>query len=151
MRQFKIQNSKFKILAFSRQGIISLTTVLIIGTIVMETALVGLAVAYLVGEQGAGVKMSYNASLTARSGFNDVLLKIERNKDYVLNPYTLTVGGYQADISGTKTALDSRFNQYVVNVIGTALDKQIKIIGTIVVDGFTGAIISESLQEVSVN
>ena len=146
---FQISNFKFQIL--SRDGIISLTTVLIIGTIVMETALVGLAVAYLVGEQGAGVKMSYNAALTARSGFNDVLLKIERNKDYVLSSYTLPVGGYIANISGTKSALDSRFNQYVVSIIGTALDKQVKIVGTIVVDGFTGAIISETTQEVSVN
>lgn len=135
----------------SIEGIISLTTVLIIGTIVMETALVGLAVAYLVGEQGAGVKMSYNASLAAQSGFNDVLLKIERNKDYVLSSYTLPVGAYVASITGTKSALDARFNQYVVSVIGTALDKQVKIIGTVVVDGFTGAIISETTQEVSVN
>lgn len=136
------------------KGIVSLTTVLVIGTVVMETAIVGLAVSYLVGEQGLGLKMSYNASLAARSGVDDVLLRIARDKQFVITPgpsYTLTVNNFQADVTATRTILDTRYVQYSITSVGTAVNKKVKVSGTVIVDDYTGAINNQSFQEVSVN
>ncbi len=133
----------------SMRGIVSITTVMIIGTVIMETALVGLVVAYLVGEQGMGVRASYSAIAAAESGVSDVFLHIARNKDWVpsISPYTITVGNFLVDVAVAKAPIDSRFNQYTVIATGRALTKKVQIQGIFVVDGYTGSINQQSLTE----
>ena len=136
---------------FSRNGLVSITTVLVIGTVIMETALVGLEVAYLVGEQGMGVRASYSASAAAESGIQDVLLRIARNKDYVplISPYTLTVGNYSTQVSVVRTNLDTRFSQYTITATGIAFTKREIFRSVVTIDGYTGAISSQSFTKVT--
>ena len=133
-----------------KRGIVSITTVMIIGTVVMETALVGLVVAYLVGEQGMGVRASYSAIAAAESGIDDVLLHIARNKDWVpsgANPYTLSVGNFLVDVAVTRTPVDLRFNQYTILATGRALTKKVQIQSIFIVDGYTGSVSQQSMTE----
>jgi hypothetical protein len=139
--------------ARSRHGIVSLTTVLIISTVVIETAIVGLAVAYLVGEQGMGVRMSYNASMAARSGMQDAVLHILRNRRYnpVPNPYTMIVNTYQAEVRIDPTPLETGYTKFVVTSTGKALGKRVKLVGEIVVSDTTGGIVSQTYEEIAAN
>ncbi|MFA7201566.1 MAG: hypothetical protein WC099_01025 [Candidatus Paceibacterota bacterium] len=132
-----------------RRGVVSITTVMIIGTVIMETALVGLVVAYLVGEQGMGVRASYSATAAAESGISDVLLHIARNKDWVpsISPYTIQVGSFTVQVAVTKTPIDSRFSQYTVVATGRALTKRVQIQSIFVVDGYLGSVNQQSLTE----
>lgn len=134
---------------YKKNAVVSLTTILIIGTVVMETALVGLAVSYLVGEQGLGVRASYAAMAAAEGGINDALLRIARDKDFSPspNPYTLTSGLYQATITVTKEVIDARFTRYTVHSVGLAFTKDVSIQGTYIIDGYTGSIRTESYVE----
>ncbi len=132
-----------------RRSVVSLTTILIIGTVVMETALVGLVVSYLASEQGLGVRASYVAVAAAEGGINDVLLRIARDKDFYpsVNPYTLSSGLYQAVITVTKNPIDTRFTRYTIESVGNAFSKEIGIRGVYVVDGYTGSLYTESYTE----
>ncbi len=134
-----------------RKGLVSITTVLVIGTVIMETALVGMEVAYLVGEQGIGVRASYSASAAAESGIHDVLLHIARNKDYVplISPYTLTVGSYSTQVSVVRTNIDTRFSQYTITATGIAFTKRETFRSIVTLDGYTGAVSSQSFTKVS--
>lgn len=134
---------------FSRQGIVSLTTILIIGTIIMETALVGLAVAYLVGEQGFGVRMSYNATYAAKSGAQDAVLRIIRNKDASFSSgYTMGVGGYQVAVTVSSTQLDtSEYRKFTVLSTGSAMGKRAIIEAVVILNAYTGGVSSVAYRE----
>jgi len=145
--QMKNENGKTTCIPAGRKtknnsGLISLTTVLVIGSVIIETAIVGLAIAYLVGEQGMGVRASYAASAAAESGVEDVLLRLERDKGFTptTNPYTVTSGLYSAQVTITKTILDAQFSQYTIQSIGSALTKRITLQKVYVVNETTGSL-----------
>lgn len=130
-----------------KQGVISLTTVLIVSTVIVETALVGLSIAYLVGEEGFGLKSSRHATVAARSGMNDAILKIINNKDYLGQSYTLPVDIYETDVTITRNAIDTRYARYDIDSLGKSLGKRIKISGVIIVDEYSGEVTVQSFQE----
>jgi hypothetical protein len=136
---------------YARRGFVSIVTVLVVGTVIMETALVGLEVAYLVREQGIGVRSSYSATVAAESGVEDVLLRIARNKSFVppTNPYTLIVGNFSTQVSVVRSNIDTRFSQYTITSVGVAFSKRVTLRGVFVVDDYAGSVSSQSYTEVS--
>lgn len=134
----------------SKKGIISLTTVLIVSTVIVETALVGLSIAYLAGEEGFGLKASRHAIATARSGVNDAILRIINDKDYLSNSYTLLVDDYEADVTITRSSIDTRYARYDIESLGKTLGKRIKISGVVVVDEYSGEATIQSFQETGI-
>ncbi len=134
----------------SNKGIISLTTVLIVSTVIVETALVGLSIAYLAGEEGFGLKESRHAIATARSGINDAILRIIDNKDYLSNSYTLSVDSYEADVTITRSSIDTRYARYDIASVGKTFGKRIKISGVLTVDEYSGEVTIQSFQETGI-
>jgi hypothetical protein len=134
----------------AKGGIISLTTMVIISSIIIETGLISLAVSYLVGEQGFGVRMYYNATYAAKSAAQDAVLRVLRDKDVNLaSTYDVQVGPYNAQVSGTRElVVGTPYARYTILSLGSALGKRVRVEGIVILDDQTGAISSVSYREI---
>jgi len=117
-------------------------TILILAFILVEITAVGLITAFLSGEQGLGLKASHVATYAARSGIQDVLLRISRDKTFVPdpNPYTISVAEGSVSVQITRTLPDATHVLYTIASTGSAGPKRVKITGTVLIDDENGSI-----------
>ncbi len=97
--QNKIKNSKDR-----RLGIVALATIILISAIILEIGLVTAFIVYTLNNVNYGSRLSGEALLAAKSGIDDVFLRLSRNKDffsYYPLTYSIAVGSRTAYISAT--------------------------------------------------
>lgn len=131
------------------KGAVSMFTILVLGMIALEVALVGLSSSFLSGEQGLGMRASHIALYAAHSGINDVLMRIVRNKAFVPspNPYELSASGGSVSVQVSRTIPDAGHIQYVIVSTGSSGSKRIKITDTVLIDNSDGSLLSQYIQE----
>jgi hypothetical protein len=131
-----------------RGGQAALPTVLLIGGVIIEIAIAGALVAYILSSSGWGERLSARALAAARAGIEDAFIKITINKnfnspagyDISIDNQTVTVtvikdpGGYP---TGTTKIIST----------GRALSRQRKLEGILVIQQETGKVDLKSLQE----
>ena len=74
------------------RGIAVLPVMILIGAIIVEIAIVGGILAFYGSTSNLTIRASQEALFTARSGVEDALIRIVRNKDFVpsSNPYSIS-------------------------------------------------------------
>ena len=88
-------------------GVIALATIILISAIILEIGLVTAFVVYTLNNVNYGARLSSEALSTAKSGVDDVFLKISRNKDFFLTyptSYIFSVGSRTALINASSTS-----------------------------------------------
>lgn len=134
-----------------RKGAAALLTILMIGGVVVDIALAGLFVIYLLTQSSFGVRFSDEALSASQSGVGDALLKIVRNKniDWVgsNSPYNITVGNRTASVSINKDVPVAGKDEIYSSSSVFAKTRELHAI--VNVDPVTGRVQIESLQEVA--
>ncbi|MDP3729337.1 MAG: hypothetical protein Q8R26_01085 [bacterium] len=129
----------------TRKGIAALPTILIMGSIIVEITIAATVSAFLVVNTEAGARFSEAALLAAKSGANDALLRITRDRTFSSSLYQLPVGvGVQADV----IVAAEGFNKKKVTATGSLRNWKRKIEAVVSLDDQTGLIRLESMDEV---
>ena len=114
-------------------GIAVLPTILLIGGLVVEIGIAGLFISYFLNSSGFGVKISEEALSAAKSGIDDAIIKIIRNKGSVVSsPYTINIGNNSAQISVIKDL--PSVGKYEITSLGSAGLKRRRLQAIINVD-----------------
>ena len=130
-------------------GIAVLPTILLIGGLVVEIGIAGLFISYFLNSSGFGVKISEEALSAAKSGIDDAIIKIIRNKGSVISsPYTINIGNNSAQISVIKDL--PSVGKYEITSLGSAGLKRRRLQAIINVDNNSNEVKYESLKEISI-
>lgn len=152
-----------KRLRSQKKAAAALSTILIVGAIVVETALAALVASYLIGQQGLGLKRAQEASLAARSGIQDALIHLLRDKDFnpSSNPYTIAVNSaavsvlvckeLAVDFASDGCSAETLSGRYQIGSTARVSDKRSRFRATLIVATSTGLIRVESIEEVAAN
>lgn len=142
-----------------QRGIAALIITLLVGGVVVEVAISGLVIAYFLNQSGYGASLRTEALGAARSGIDDAVLKIIRDKtvDYTTSgsPYALAVGARSATVTICKDARTvvsvcdtPQIGKDEITSVGQAVVKQRKL--RAIVNIFSTAEVSlQSLNEIS--
>lgn len=151
---FCLQSAKLKSAAAA------ITTILIIGGIVVEIAIAALVASYFASQTGLGSKLSYSALFLAQSGVDDAFIKITRDKDWSPNPdtYSVVIGDSTAQVTvckdkitvTTKCDTAASTGTYEVTSLGSSVNKQVKMKAVLYVDPTTGLVNIKSLEEIGI-
>ena len=128
-----------------QQGIAALPTLLILGGLVTNIAIVVTLGVFLVVSSGYEDRLAAEALAAARGGIQDGMLHVARDKNFSSN-YNLTIGGRSVNIDVCKDTCSGN-NKTQITAIGNAITRQRKLVATLNVSSF-GEIQLESLQEV---
>lgn len=132
---------------FTKQkGMAMLPLVLVVGTVMIEFGIALTFVVYMANLSGYGNRLSEEAFLAARSGVNDAVLKLVRDKDFSTTGYNLTVGRGTAWVvveSGQPNT-----NQARITSTGTVLTREKKLQAIISIDSSTSLINIVSTEEI---
>lgn len=137
------------------KGAAALLTILMIGGVVVDIALAGLFVIYLLTQSSFGVKFSDEALSAAQSGVEDALFKIVHNKNVNWatsgSPYSIVVGTRTASVSINKDIVGGVLTPGKDEVYSssTVFAKTRELRAVVNVDPITGRVQVESLQEVA--
>ncbi|HDH31542.1 MAG TPA: hypothetical protein ENH26_02075 [Candidatus Wolfebacteria bacterium] len=145
----------------ANKGIIALPTMLLIGGVIVEIGIAGLLVSYFLIQSNLGIRLSAEALAVARSGTQDAIIKIIRDKNFTSgSPYSLTVGEWSAQIIVCKdsrtisTACDdldpSNKGKHEITSLGIVQKKQRKIQTILNVNSATGEVNVESIEEIAI-
>lgn len=133
------------------KGQIALPFVLFISGIIVEIAIAGAFVAYLVSSTSLGEKLSVRSYTTAYAGLQDAMIKITRNKNHCTSTCasTLTVGSDTASLTVTRTSDNSNSTYtYTINSVGSAgtgAPRKKELKATMIVHQLTGEVILQSI------
>ena len=128
-------------------GIIALATIILMSAIILEIGLVTAFVIYTLNNINYGTRLSSEALLAAKTGIDDALLKLSRNKDF-FSSYSLS---YNISV-GTRTALVSAtIIPSGIQVVseGVAFNKHRKIQAIFDIDQTTGIVRIVSQKELA--
>lgn len=123
----------------SQSGFASLPVVLLLGGLIIEAAIAGAFVLYYVNSGVYATKLASQASLVARAGIDDAILRVIMNPECggtavascpgTGEPYSLTLNGSTADITILK---DTPANgQTEITSVGSAGGKQHLIVAVV--------------------
>lgn len=140
------------------RGIIALSTILLLGAVIMEIAIVGSLLVFAFNNINYGVRLSAAALAAAKSGLVDATIKIIRDKDFSAIPYyDLAVGEVNAKVTVCKdartvvapcdTADDGKTE---VTSLGQAFNRSRKLRAILSVNETTGEVSSVSTTELSI-
>ncbi len=137
------------------KGVAALPMVLLIGGIIVEIALAGAFIAFFASQSGLGIKLSDEALTAAKSGVQDAIIKIIRNKNFSSpSGYVLAVGNRSAtiivcrDSYTVSTACDTAsVGRDEIISTGSAALKRRKIKTMVNVDNVTGEVKVVSIEE----
>lgn len=143
---------------FFQSGMAALPMVLLIGGIVVEISLAGAFISFFAVQSGLGVKLSDEALAAAKSGVQDAVLKIIRNKNFSSpSGYILATGNRSAvvtvchDSYTASTACDTlSVGKDEIISTGSALLKRRKMKAMINIDSVSGEIKIESIEEIAI-
>ncbi|MDE2001464.1 MAG: hypothetical protein KGI60_02770 [Patescibacteria group bacterium] len=133
-----------------RRGVAALPMVLLIGGLLVEVVIVLTTSAYISSNAEFGMRLSSQALLTARSGMEDALIKVVRDKTFA-STYTLTVDAGTASITVCKdspapTCAGSGKQQ--ITVIGTVQGRSRTLQAVVDTDAATGLVTLEYMKEI---
>lgn len=137
------------------QGIVSLGMILLVGGIVVELALVGIFLVFLLSQTNLGIRLSADALAAAHTGIDDGFMNTLRDTPagtYTINMgnatviYSLCNGGFACGALGNTVI---PVNQAAIIATGSAFNKKRKIVAMIEINPTTRAmkIISEVEQQ----
>lgn len=128
-----------------------LPVVLLIGGLIVEIGIAGLFMSYFLNSSGFGVKISEEALSTAKSGVDDAIIKIIRNKgDAILPyPYTLNIGNNSAQVWVLKDS--PLVGKYRITSLGSAGLKRRKLEAVVNIDNDDREVKVEFIREIVVN
>lgn len=145
----KFPNSLFSILHSKKNGMAALPVVLLLGGFITEIVVVLMATSYLSLGTELGIRLSADAYFAARSGVNDGLMKIVRDKNFTSSAYTLTVGDAVAQVTVCKDAPCTDNGKSKITSIGITQSRTRRFEAVATVDSLTGEVGLESLKEIT--
>lgn len=143
----------------ARSAVAALPSILLIGSVLLELAIVGAFLAYIFTTTGYGIKLSSEALAAARAGAQDGILRVIRDKSYGASSYTPACS--TSDGNGYAFTVNSRTVCVVVlkdqpssglttlYATATALTRQKKVKVVLSVDATTGKVDVSSFEEVT--
>jgi len=134
-------------------GQATLSLILLIGGIIIEIALAGSLISYLLSTSGRGELLASRALGAAEAGIRDVQIKIARNKDFVQSgtlTYPLSVGGDSTTINVSRTSPTPTSYLYTATSTGSAITRTKRLVAQLVVDTTTGLVQLQSVSEATV-
>ncbi len=137
------RNKKIK-----NKGLAFLPTILIIGIIITELGIALSFVVYLSNFSAYSFRLSQEAFFAARTGVNDAILRVSRDKTFPLgfSDYNMSLG--RAEISITIEKNTPAVNQDRITSIGSVLNRQRRIRAIIAIDSETDKVSLISLNEI---
>lgn len=139
---------KFRNIKISKYqtGVAALPTILILGGIITELAIAAIIGGYLLINLELGNRLSEEAFSAAKSGVEDALLKIVRDRSFN-NNFSLAVGNNSATVTICKDICVG-VGKYKITAAGQAQSRHRQLEAIVVVDDTTGGVALESLTEV---
>lgn len=145
----------------NNRGIAALATILLLGAIIVEIALVAVLMLRVITGLSFGVKLSFEALAAAEAGLEDVKLKLtrDRNRSFPIPPtsYILKLGEHEATVTVCKNFITTNeampcgtpaIGKEEVTTIGRALTKYRRLRAVLDVDNVSGRIVEISRQEI---
>jgi len=123
-----------------------LPLVIMIGLVIVELGVAMAFLVYLSNMSSYGTRLAQEALFGARSGVNDAILRIIRNKDFMGTYSSITVGRATVTVSVVKDQPDT--NQTTITSTGIALIRQKKLQAVVSIDPNTATVSLVSLTEI---
>ena len=127
-----------------QKGVSALPTILMMSAILIEVAVVSVVIANIVSNTRFSERLAAEAYGVARSGAQDVVLKVLREKGCPTSLPRLNVGSNYADVTCAENS-----GIVTVDSIGTAFTRKKKVEAVLVVDSITSEVSLQSFKEVS--
>ena len=130
------------------RGQATLSFILLISGLILEIAIAGTFVTYLLSSAGLGERLFARAFTAANSGIRDAQIRIARDRGFA-GTYTLSIDSDTASVSVTRAAVANSYI-YTATSTGVAGTRQRKFVAVIVADQTTGLVELKSVTEVTV-
>ena len=130
------------------RGQATLSFILLISGLILEIAIAGTFVTYLLSSAGLGERLFARAFTAANSGIRDVQIRIARDRGFT-GTYTLAIDSDAASVSVTRVSQGTLYI-YTATSTGVAGTRQRKFVAKIVADQTTGLVELQSVNEVTV-
>ena len=138
-------------------GIIALSTILLLGAVIMETAIVGSLLVFAFNNINYGVRLSAGALAAAKAGLADATIKLIRDKNISVVPfYSLGVGDWIAKITvcrNSRTLADpcdtADSGKTEITSLGQAFNRSRRLRAIYNVSGVTGETTLIAVTELS--
>lgn len=130
------------------RGIAALPAVIIFGGIIIEVALASAFLAFTLNNTSLGVRLSAEAFAAAKSGVEDAMLRILRDKNYS-DPtgYSISLGRATVDVVVNADTPDA--DKTTITSTGTAFRRKRQIQAIVSIDAVSGIVKVISLKEIS--
>lgn len=132
------------------KGVTVLPVVLLIGGIIVEIGIAGGLIAFYSLQSNMGIKTANEALGMARSGIEDAIMKIVRDKNISMTTTTVALGGGSADVSIIRD-IPSAGKDTITSIgkMGIGVnEKKRKLQSVVNVDIITGELRVEWLREI---
>lgn len=140
---------KFMFNKNNKLGIAALPTILILGSIIIDIAIVTAIGIIFLTRSGYGIRLSDEALAAAKAGVQDGILRLARDKNFS-STYQLDVGKRSAEVVICKDLPEcGGVGKHKVSATGTAFTKKRKIEAVVIIDSTNGVIRLESLKEIA--
>lgn len=140
--------SKFKYLNIEtfkdKRGISTLPMMLLLGGIIIEIAVTITFLAYYFNISNSSARLSTEALTTARTGLDDGIIKVVRDKNFS-GDYAVAVGRGTANVSICKDTCVIGKTEITSTVLGIS---QRKLRAVLAIDASTGKVVVESIEEI---
>lgn len=138
------------VMARNQRAAITTSMILLIGGLIVELGIALAVVSYFLTQGGFGLKFSGEALMAARSGVQDALVRIIRDKNFnpSPNPYALSAGRGTAQVTVCKDTCAGT-GKFQIDSLGSSFTKRRKIRAVVSVDSQTGEVKLESEKEIS--
>jgi len=123
-----------------------LPLVIMIGLVIVELGVAMAFLVYLSNLSSYGTRLAQEALFGSRSGINDAILRVIRDKDWSSAGYNITVGRATVTIIVEKNVPNT--NQDKITSTGTALIRQKKLQAVVSIDPNTATVSLVSLTEI---
>ncbi len=131
-----------------RAGQATLSFILLISGLILEIAIAGTFVTYLLSSAGLGERLYARAFTAANSGIRDAEMRIARDKGFT-GTYALSIDSDTASVSVTRASQGTSYI-YTATSTGVAGTRQRKFVAIIAADQTTGFVELQSVTEVAV-
>jgi hypothetical protein len=126
------------------KGVSALPTILMMSGILIEVAVVSVVIANIVSNTRFSERLAAEAYGVARSGAQDTVLKVVREKGCPASLPELNIGSNYADVTCVENG-----EIVTIDSIGTAFTRKKKVEVVLAIDSITGEVSLQSFKEVS--
>ncbi len=143
-------------LATRRRGFVSLGAILLLGAVIVEIALVGAFLVYLLTGTNFGIRVSAEAFSAAGAGIAEGMMRVIRNPDASGLFQTLTTGNASVQFrickdytggSGSSCGTNLATGKTEVIAVGTSFGRDRKLVAILDVDPLSGLVSVHSIEE----